>query len=246
VEAVVALELAADGENLINFIIRRCLSNPFLKLDFKLNLDNMAKNVSVSTQEPQKKFFLSKKMIAVIIILLIIVIPLLWIWSLYNGFVTKEVAIEGQWAQVESQYQRRADLIPNLVSTARGYMQFEQDLLTNITELRSRWQSASTQQEKIESGTAMDSAISRLLLVYENYPELKSQEVVSQLMDELSGTENRIATERMRYNDAVRDFNTAIRRFPGNVVAGWFGFEKKLFFSAEPGSENAPDVDLSI
>lgn len=207
----------------------------------------MAKKLEKKQEEKQQsKFILSKKMIAAIIILLVVIVPLLIIWSTYNSFVTKETAIEGQWANVESQYQRRADLIPNLVSTARGYMQFERDLLTNITELRSRWTSAATREEKIQSGSALDSAISRLLLVYENYPELKSQETVARLMDELSGTENRIAVERMRYNEAVRDFNAAIRRFPGNVVARMFGFERKLFFSSEPGSDVAPDVDISI
>ena len=192
----------------------------------------------------QNKFILSRGKIAVIAVIVVLVILILTIWGIYNSFVTKETAIEGQWAQVESQYQRRADLIPNLVETAKDYMQFERELLTNITELRSRWQAAATQEDRIQYGTATDSAISRLLLVYENYPELQSVEPVRQLMDELSGTESRIATERMRYNGAVRDFNAAIRRFPGSVVASWFGFERKPFFSAQPGSDVAPGVDL--
>ncbi len=205
-----------------------------------------AKKPAQAPVQEKNRFILSKKMIAIIVILIVVIIPLLTIWSIYNSFVTKEIAIEGQWANVESQYQRRADLIPNLVNSVTGYMQFERSLLTDITELRSRWQSAPTQQEKIEAGSALDSAIGRLLLVYENYPELKSDETVVRLMDELSGTENRIAVERMRYNEAVRDFNAAIRRFPGNVVAGWFGFEKKLFFSAEPGTDEAPDVNINV
>ena len=189
----------------------------------------------------QQKTLFTNRNIAIIIAALVI-LSLLWLWATYNGLVTKEIAVEAQWANVESQYQRRADLIPNLVASVRGYLQFEKDLLTEITELRSRWQSAATQEDQIKFGTALDSAIARLLVVVENYPDLKSDTTVVQLMDELAGTENRIAVERMRYNEAVRDFNTAIRRFPGNIVASSFGFEKKLFFSPTPGSETAPTV----
>ncbi len=191
----------------------------------------------------QQTFFTGRN-IAIILVLLLVVLPILWLWATYNGLVTKDIAVEAQWAQVESQYQRRADLIPNLVSSVRGYLTFERDLLTNITQLRSQWQSAATQEDRIKFGTALDSAIGRLLVVVENYPELKADRTVTQLMDELAGTENRIAVERMRYNDAVRDFNTAIRRFPANFVASSFGFEKKLYFSATPGSEEAPEVNV--
>ena len=190
----------------------------------------------------QQQLFTNRN-IAIIIVALIL-LSLLWFWATYNGLVTKDIAADAQWANVESQYQRRADLIPNLVSSVRGYLQFEKDLLTEITELRSRWQSAATQEDRIKFGTALDSAISRLLVVVENYPDLKSDTTVVQLMDELAGTENRIAVERMRYNEAVRDYTTATRRFPGNMVASMFGFEKKLYFSATPGSETAPTVTI--
>ncbi len=191
-----------------------------------------------------KQTFFTTRNIAIIAVLLIVVIPVLWLWATYNSLVTKDQKVEAQWANVESQYQRRADLIPNLVASVQGYLTFERDLLTNITQLRSQWQSAATQEDRIKFGTAMDSAIGRLLVVVENYPELKADKTVTQLMDELAGTENRIAVERMRYNEAVRDFNTAIRTFPANIVASSFGFEKKLYFSATPGSEEAPDVNI--
>jgi LemA protein len=158
--------------------------------------------------------------------------------------VAKDQRVEAQWANVESQYQRRSDLIPNLVSATQGYLRFERDLLTEITELRSRWQTATTQEDRIKYGTALDSAIGRLLVVVENYPQLKSDAAVTQLMDELAGTENRIAVERQRYNDAVRDFNTAIRRFPANTIASNFGFEKKLYFAADQGAEEVPEVSV--
>src|SRR3989344_786066 len=188
--------------------------------------------------------FFSGRNIAIILVLLFVVLPILWLWGTYNDLVTKDQKVEAQWANVESQYQRRADLIPNLVNSVRGYLTFEKDLLTEITQLRSQWQSAPTQEDKIKFGTSLDSAIGRLLLVVENYPELKADRTVTQLMDELAGTENRIAVERQRYNDAVRDYNIAIRQFPSSFVANSFGFEKKLYFSAEPGSEEAPDVNI--
>ena len=188
--------------------------------------------------------FLTGRNIAIILILLFIVLPILWLWGTYNDLVTKDQKVEAQWANVESQYQRRADLIPNLVSSVQGYLRFERDLLTQITELRSRWQSSTTQEDKIQYGTALDSAIGRLLVVVENYPDLKANTAVTQLMDELAGTENRIAVERQRYNDAVRDYNTAIRRFPANLIASNFGFEKKLYFSADQGAEEVPEVSV--
>src|SRR3989344_207152 len=188
--------------------------------------------------------FLTGRNIAIILILLFIVLPILWLWGTYNDLITKDQKVEAQWANVESQYQRRADLIPNLVSSVQGYLRYERELLTQITELRSRWQSATTQEDKIQYGTALDSAIGRLLVVVENYPQLKGDTTVTQLMDELAGTENRIAVERQRYNDAVREYNTAIRKFPANIVASSFNFDKKLYFSADQGAEEVPEVTV--
>jgi LemA protein len=169
---------------------------------------------------------------------------LIWFFSAYNGFVNKDEAVRGQWAQVETQYQRRMELIPNLVSSVRGYAQFESGLLQNITESRSRWMDAGTDEEKINAANEMDSAISRLLFVYESYPELRTIEVVASLMDELAGTENRISVERKRYNDAVQEYNVAIKRIPGSIVAGIAGFEQKQYFISSEGADKAPDVEI--
>jgi LemA protein len=125
-------------------------------------------------------------------------------------------------------------------------MQFEKSLLEEITSLRSQWMSATTIEDKVNYGNALDSALGRLLAVYENYPELKSIEAVASLMDELAGTENRIAVERSRYNDAVRNYNTAIKVFPSNVLANMFGFEEKSYFQSQEGAETAPTVDLTL
>jgi len=166
----------------------------------------------------------------------------LWAVATYNGLVGLDQNAVAQWAQVETQYQRRYDLIPNLVNTVKQYQQFEASLLTELTSLRSQWTSASTVDEKVAVGSATDSAISRLLLVYENYPELKSITAVSGLMDELAGTENRISVERMRYNTAVQSYNTAVKTFPTNLLASAFGFAEKAYFTSASGAETAPVV----
>jgi LemA protein len=179
-------------------------------------------------------------------ILAIVIILILWLWGSYNNFVVLSQNIDNQWAKVEVQYQRRIDLIPNLVNTAKGYMQFEKSLLDDITSLRSRWMSATTVEDKVNYGNALDSALGRLLVTYENYPELKSIQAVSSLMDELAGTENRIAVERSRYNDMVRDYNTAIMVFPSNILANAFGFKQRTYFQAAPGAETVPQVNLTV
>ena len=176
----------------------------------------------------------------------IILIAGLWMWGSYNSFVTMSQNIDGQWAQVETQYQRRIDLIPNLVNSVKGYMQFEQSLLEEITSLRSGWISSASVEDKVNYGNALDSALGRLLVVYENYPELRSVETVSSLMDELAGTENRIAVERSRYNDAVRQYNTAIKMFPNVLIAGAFGFNQRTYFEAMEGADIAPQVNLTV
>jgi len=166
----------------------------------------------------------------------------IWAISTYNGLIGLEQSVNAQWAQVETQYQRRFDLIPNLVRTVQQYQQFEAGLLTDITSLRSQWSAAKTVDEKVAIGSATDSAISRLLLVYENYPQLQSVQTVSNLMDELAGTENRISVERMRYNSAVQSYDTTLRTFPTNLFAGAFGFSQKAYFTSATGAETAPVV----
>jgi LemA protein len=163
----------------------------------------------------------------------------------YNRFVTQEEAIKAQWAQVENQLQRRNDLIPNLVGTVKGISQQEQEVFGQIADSRARLAGAATPAEQIEAANAQSSALARLLVVVENYPELRSSESYNRLMDELSGTENRIAVERMRYNEAVQAYNTSRRRFPSNVTAGIFGFEEYPLFDAPEGAEAVPTVDFS-
>ena len=163
--------------------------------------------------------------------------------SLYNGIVMKHETITAKWAQVESQLQRRLDLIPNLVNTVKGYASHEKTVFEDVTRARSAWQGANTLDDKVKAASQMDAAIARLLLVVENYPQLKADQTFLGLMDELSGTENRIAVERMRYNEAVKDYNITVRQFPGNVVAGIFGYKPAAeYFKADERAKQAPEV----
>lgn len=159
-----------------------------------------------------------------------------------NRFVGLEEGVDAQWANVETVLQRRFDLIPNLVSTVKGYAAHEKELLEKVTELRSQWAVAGTPDEKVAVANQMQGTLSRLMLVAENYPDLKATQNFLALQDELAGTENRIAVERRRYNDAVRAYNTAIRRFPGAVWAGLFGFERRTSFEAAPEADRLPEV----
>ena len=162
----------------------------------------------------------------------------------YNSLVAKTQAVDGQWAQVETQYQRRFDLIPNLVESVKGMMGQEKEVFETIAEARTRYAGATSVDEKVKAAGGVESALARLLVVMENYPELRSAENVTQLMDELAGTENRVAVERRRYNDLVRDYNIAIKKFPGNLVAGMFGFNERAFFEAVEAAEQAPKVEF--
>jgi LemA protein len=152
--------------------------------------------------------------------------------------------IRFDWSQVETQYQRRFDLIPNLVEATKGTMKQEQKVFGAIAEARTRYSGAQTGGEKVEAANQMESALARLLVIMENYPQLKSNETVQQLMAQLEGTENRIAVERRRYNEVVQDYNTTIKRFPGALFAGMFGFDAKPYFNSEEGADKAPKVDL--
>lgn len=171
----------------------------------------------------------------------------------YNGMVNREEAIDSKWAQVESQYQRRADLIPNLVETVKGSANFEQETLNGVVEARSKVSSIQidpknmTQEDLDKFQAAQDQlsgALNRLMVVVERYPELKSTQAFQDLMIQLEGTENRISTERRNFNNAVQDYNSFIRRFPNNLTASMFGFEKHPYFQAQEGAENAPKVDF--
>lgn len=162
----------------------------------------------------------------------------------YNGLVALNESADGQWAQVESQYQRRFDLIPNLVGSVQGSMQQEKDVFGMIAEARTKYSGARTVDEKVAAAGQVDSALARLLVVMENYPELKSNQNVQTLMSQLEGTENRISVERMRFNEMIKDYNQRIKTFPTVMIAGMFGFKERTYFAAENGAEKAPKVDL--
>ncbi|MDD2446310.1 MAG: LemA family protein [Tissierellia bacterium] len=179
-----------------------------------------------------------------IIIIIVVVVLLMMVFGSYNGLVTKEENIDGAWAQVENVLKRRADLIPNLVNTVKGYASHEEDVLMQITNARSGLTNANTPEEYAQANEQFDSAIRSLNIVVENYPDLKANQNFLELQAELSGTENRISTERMRYNDAVREFNTSIRRFPTNIIAGIFNFESRQYFEINAEDAQVPEVNF--
>jgi LemA protein len=176
----------------------------------------------------------------------------LWGMSVYNGLVKSDEGVRSAWSQVESQYQRRADLIPNLVNTVKGYAQQEKDVFLGVAEARAKVGQITVTKEVLEDPRAfaqfqaaqdqLSSALSRLLAVAENYPQIKSNENFMALQTQLEGTENRIAVERQRFNTTVQGFNTQIRTFPTSFIAGMFGFKEKAYFQAKTGAENAPEV----
>ena len=180
-----------------------------------------------------------------IILGIIVLIIAGFIWTTYNKLITANEAIDNQWAQVETQYQRRFDLIPNLVESVKGIMSQEEKIFGDLAEARTNYSSANNSNQKAEAATQIEGTLSRLLVIMENYPELKSAENVQTLMAQLEGSENRVSVERKRYNDAVKNFNVLIKRFPSNLIANQLGYSSKTYFEAETGSENAPKVDLT-
>jgi len=168
----------------------------------------------------------------------------LYVKSTYNDLVSKQEQNRTAWAQVENQLQRRYDLIPNYVATVKGYAKQETTVFTAIADARARIGGAQTVKEKIDANNELSGALARLLVVVENYPELKSTENFMRLQDELSGTENRIATERMRYNDVVRAYNVRVRQFPANLVAAAFNFGPSPLFEAPEATKTAPKVEF--
>jgi LemA protein len=181
-------------------------------------------------------------LIIVGIIILIIVIPYSYIKGTYNSLVTMDESVKGAWAQVENQLQRRYDLIPNYVETVKGYAAHEKEVFVKVTEARSKVAGAGSINEKIQANNQLSSALSRLLVVVERYPELKANTNFIRLQDELAGTENRIAVERRRFNETVKVYNIKIRTFPTNIMAGMFGFEKATFFKVPKERQEAPKV----
>jgi LemA protein len=183
--------------------------------------------------------------IAVVVVLLIVFMFFSQYVGVRNTLVTKNESVKAAWSQVDIVLQRRADLIPNLVETVKGYAKQEQTVFGDIAKARSALLSAGTPQQKIAANQQLDGALGRLLVVVENYPQLKSNENFLRLQDELAGTENRIAVERRRYNETLQDYNTYLQKFPNNMIAGWSGFKPNdAYFQAAEGSRQAPKVNF--
>lgn len=196
---------------------------------------------------------MKKGIIAIIIIVGVIILGALYVGSINNTMVEKDEAATGQWANVESSYQRRADLIPNIVNTAKGYAEFEKETLTQVIEARAKATSVNIDASNItpeniaafqQAQGGLTSALSRLLATFEQYPNLKANENFKELINELERTENRINVERNRFNGAAQDYNTYIRKFPKNIFAGMLGFERKGYFKADESASEAPTVEF--
>jgi LemA protein len=189
---------------------------------------------------------MNKGLIVVIVLVLIALLAFGQYVGVRNTLVTKNEGVKASWSQVDIVLQRRADLIPNLVETVRGYAQQEQTVFGDIAKARSALLSAGTPQDKIAANQQLDGALGRLLLIVENYPQLKSNENFLRLQDELAGTENRIAVERKRYNDTLQDYDTYIQKFPNNIYAGWAGFKpNEAYFAATEQSRQVPKVNFA-
>ena len=196
---------------------------------------------------------MNKKNRTWIIVIAVVLLAILWGVRRYNGFIALEEGVTGQWANVENVYQRRADLIPNLVNTVKGYADFEQETLTQVIEARAKATSVTIDPTNLtpqslaafqQAQDGLSSALSRLLVTIERYPDLKANQNFLELQAQLEGTENRIAVERRKFNEITRGFNTSIRKFPASMIAGMTGFDKKGYFEAVEGSETAPVVEF--
>jgi LemA protein len=187
---------------------------------------------------------MKKGLVGLGIIVLVIVIIGGMLMSSYNKFVTLEENVDQSYAQIENQLQRRLDLIPNLVNTVKGYAAHEKEVIASISDARARLAGAGTVEEEATANAELSGALSRLLVVVENYPNLKADQQFTQLMDELSGTENRISVARKDYNDQVAVYNKKVKQFPSALIAGMTGFDEKQYFKAAAGATNAPEVDF--
>lgn len=188
-----------------------------------------------------------------IIIIVVVALLALWIVGDYNGMVTKDEAVKTAWSQVENQYQKRSDLIPNLVATVKGYAQHESQTLENVVNARAKATQVTVSPQNLDAASLaqyqqaqgeLSNALGRLMLVLERYPDLKANQNFLTLQAQLEGMENRIAVERKRFNEAAQSYNTSIRRFPRSILASMFGFDPKPYFEAEAGSEQAPKVEF--
>ena len=188
---------------------------------------------------------MKKSTIAIIVVVVILVAIIAGLVSSYNGVVSLSEEVDNKFATIDTMLQRRADLIPNLVNTVKGYTNQEQAVIDSVTDARAKLAGANSVGEKANADKELSTALSNLLVVVENYPDLKSSQNFINLSDELAGTENRIATARKDYNDAVKEYNTKIKRFPTNIVSGMFGYGEKEYFQASEGSEEVPTVDFN-
>jgi len=193
----------------------------------------------------------NRKLISLGVVAVLLLLVYAGVKSTYNGFVEREENVGKAWAQVESDYQRRADLIPNLVSTVKGYAEHERETLEAVTEARAQATQITVKPDDLSEDAikkyqqtqgSVGAALGKLLAVAENYPDLKANENFKELQSQLEGCENRINVSRKDFNKAAQDYNTSIRKFPANILAGWFGFEKKPYFEAQQGAEKAPEV----
>ena len=193
----------------------------------------------------QKKAAFPKKWIVMGVVIIILLILVSTVWGSYNNLVRLNQGVDNSWANVQTQYQRRFDLIPNLVTVTEKYATYEKQTLTEITALRSQWQTQ-TPAQLADSDNQFQNTLSRLLLITENYPQLKADTQFTSLQDNLAETENMVSVARIRYNDAVREYNTATKVFPSNMIAGWFSFTEKSYFEANQGAQNAPKVEINL
>lgn len=196
---------------------------------------------------------MKKGLITIIIVVAVVLGGFIWTKNVYNQMVVSDENVQAAWSQVENVYQRRADLIPNIVATVKGYAEHESSTLENVVAARAKATQVTVDPTNLteeslaqfnEAQNELSSALGRLLLIQENYPDLKANQQFMELQAQLEGTENRIATERMKYNEAAKNFNTGIRKFPDNIIASIFGFEKKAYFEAQAGAETAPKVEF--
>lgn len=188
---------------------------------------------------------MKKSTIVIIVVVVILVAIIAGLVSNYNGVVSLSEEVDNKFATIDTMLQRRADLIPNLVNTVKGYTNQEQAVIDSVTDARAKLAGANSVGEKANADQELSTALSNLLVVVENYPDLKSSQNFINLSDELAGTENRIAIARKDYNDAVKEYNTKIKRFPTNIVSGMFGYGEKEYFQASEGSEEVPTVDFN-
>ena len=195
-----------------------------------------------------------KKGVIILIVVAVVVLGIfMWVKSTYNGLVTKQESVESAWSQVENVYQRRADLVPNLVATVKGYAAHEKETLEGVVNARSKATQMSIDPTKLDEESLkkfqsaqgeLGNAIGRLLMITENYPDLKANENFKELQAQLEGTENRITVERQKFNESAKEYNTQIRHFPANIIAGMFGFDRKPYFEAKEGADETPKVEF--